>query len=450
MTINVRFWLGVMFIFGILFRPPILPIDIIFPLTAISIYGIFREVAFKKFDTRHFFLSRPVRSLAKWSALMVILSAISIMVGFATMSDYSMLSAISTSAKLMWTFWLFPINIAFFLMICQKYNVQVNTILRMILYATMLQAVLAILAYAIPEVKNIFISIMQANNWSERWTTNNAAGQRMNGFAKSLFDTFGYGMGILASVPFILAYRTSNLKYLLALPFILLAILINARTGLVIFGVVAALFLLLFLRHNRQFSRYRSNILVLVVLLLAIVPIGISSVTSYVSSGSNFSDRTMDDIDSYIEFIQTGGAYTGSYGGQADILFSDSFWTLPTNKLQLFVGTGVSVYGSSSPFEFSSDVGYVNAVWYMGLIGLIIFHVTFLWYLWISSRHKKYWRTFAAAAIVSVLVFQVKGSAFWSANLGISATILLLALCIYQQRHDKRDYVINQEGTVRT
>ena len=436
MHIDKTFWLGVIFIFCLLFRPPILPIDLLIPMTFISAYGILREVLYKNIDFKNFFLSQSINKLVRLSALFAVLSFIGILIGILTESNYSITSSLNAAAKLVWTFWLYPINLIFLFIIFQKRNVQVNTILRMILYATMIQAVFAITSYLIPEIKNIFISIMQANNWSERWTDNNAAGQRMNGFAKSLFDTFGYGMGILSSVPFILSYRTNHLKYLLTLPFIFIAILVNARTGLVIFTIVLLIFTILMMKHRRKFSG-QSSILA-IIFILTIIPIGMHSIVTFMSSGSSFAMHTENDINSYIEFIKTGGKDIGSYGGQADILFSDKFWTIPSQSPQLLFGMGLSVYGKDSPYDFKSDVGYINNIWYFGLVGLVSLHAIVFRHVRKVTRHHSYWRSFATIAIVSILFFQIKGSAFWSANLGISATILLLAVCIYEQNLERK------------
>lgn len=425
------FWMGVLFIFALLFRPPILPIDLIIPLTLISLYGIIRETVRGRLTLKRFFLAAPASSLIRWSIIVTLLVSTSVAVGFATVGEFSFSSTVNASAKLVWTFLLLPINIFYLFILYQKSNVQVNTILKMILYATLIQCAIALVAYTVPAIKDIFVGIMQVNNWDERWTTFNIADQRMNGFAKSLFDTFGYGMGILATVPLILAYRTHNLKFLIALPFILLTILINARTGLIIFSLAIVLFLPLFIRGGSSLLRYRNNIITLGTLAI-VIPISVLIIGSLLDSGSSFYERTVSDIGSYLEFIRTGGQGSGDYGGQADVLFSDRYWTLPSSSLQVAMGTGLSVYGGDSVFDFTSDGGYVNSIWYMGLIGLITLSFAFFRFTWRVTRHTSYWRVFSTIAILSVLIFQVKGSAFWSANLGISSIFLVLAVCVYE------------------
>lgn len=438
MSIKPKFWVGVFFLFCLLFRPPILPIDLLLPLTALSTYGIFREIRYRGFDFKKFYLTRDTIRLVRWLAVVLTLVAIGTTIGVTTLADHSISSSIHSSMRLLWTFALLPINLVFFFMMCQKNRVNTNTILLMLLYATMIQVAIAIISYTVPAIKDVLISIMQANNWEERWSLLNMAEHRMNGFAKSLFDTFGYGMGILTAVPLLLSHRTGNLKYLLCIPFIFLAIVINARTGLLIFGIVIALFSTLTLKGLRRLSSISSANAVYIGLLVAGLALTAYFMLNMSNTNSNLSQRTATDISSYIEFFKTGGSNTGNYGGQADILFSKNFWSLPDTPTQTILGTGMSIYGSDSPYAFSSDVGYINIVWYVGVLGSIILYSSLAFYMIGRPGGAAAWRILGAAVLLSFLVFQVKGNALWSANLGISASLMLIALRNFDN-HRERD-----------
>lgn len=437
------------FIFLLLFRPTVLPIDLIYPLTAFSIVMLImyarRSQAYSILWLRKIFNNRYFIAIAS----ICIVSLIGFLYNW-HLDGLSIAEAIKPYlmglARFGVTFLLLPINLAWLLVYSKRKNFASGSLMQAVFYAIVIQLVFVIAAYLLPPVKDAIIWLMQINgNWTERWTENRPDEYRMFGFAKSLFDTFGFGLGILSAVPWIIAYRRKNLSYLLILPLIFFAVFINARTGLVIMGVTTLTFLIFyslnwrnFLNETGKISRQNKRTLLAICVMTIVASVGIAS---FINRGGYLSTIIWRDIGGYVRFIASGGDITETYGTQAHINLSGEWWTVPERPDQLLIGAGQSVYGSDSTQGFSSDVGYINNIWILGVLGTIVLHSVLFYTMWKYTSRKYLGRTFAILSIVSILLFQVKGSAFWSANLGIASIILIYSIYYYEEHIQKRDSV---------
>lgn len=195
------------FVFLLLFRPSVVPIDTIYPLTAFSLFMLLREVRSGRLRVRYW-LSRvsgngyAIAILLAFAGLTASAFAYNwVFYGLDRATAVSFFMAIS---KLTMTFIVLPINLTWLLVYCKNNKIFVDDLLKVVFYAIVLQLICVAAAYIVPQVKDFFIWLMQANgNWSEKWTRNATADYRMYGFAKSLFDTFGFGLGLLSAVPWI-------------------------------------------------------------------------------------------------------------------------------------------------------------------------------------------------------------------------------------------------------
>ena len=430
-----------LFVFLLLFRPSIVPIDTIYQLTAFSLFMLFREARSGRLRVKDW-LSRVIGKKYVIAVLLAFAGLIALAFvynwAFYGLDRATVASFFMAIARFLVTFAVLPINLIWLLIYCKNNKLFVDDVLKVVFYAIVLQLICVIAAYAIPPVKDFFIWLMQANgNWHERWTSNGLADYRMYGFAKSLFDTFGFGLGILSAVPWIIAYRLKNLKYLLILPVMFFAVFINARTGIVIMSVTTAVFLGFFIANWQRFSGSAKKIakqnkyaLLALFLLLFVSVLGIKN---FMDRGGYLSRAIWRDIRAYVSYVISGGASATIARTQASKNFSKAFWTTPEDPVQLFVGAGQSVYGNDSVQDFSSDVGYINNIWLFGVIGTIMLHLMMMYALWKYRPAGAYGAMFAIVSIVSILLFQIKGSAFWSANLGISSILLVYFIGHYER-----------------
>ena len=114
-----------------------------------------------------------------------------------------------------------------------------------------------------------------------------------------------------------------------------------------------------------------------------------------------------------------------------EVLFSDDFWAVPSSVFGKLFGTGHSVY-STGVFAHS-DVGYVNTVWLIGIVGCVFFYGVFIKlfqgaYLKCDSEDKKVSIIFAG---ICFFVFEVKGIVV-SINPGILIIFILMYACVME------------------
>lgn len=240
-----------------------------------------------------------------------------------------------------------------------------------LIIAGIIQGCIALLTLIFSPLKELLIKIMQSNTGSDVFSQvtiySNASNFRFFGFSSTLLDTFGYGMGLLAILTVYVSLK-GNKKYLFFLPLILLSIILNSRTGLLIFSV--GFFILIFFQ--------KLNIKSLIITLFYLIIIGL-----LVKPTMNFVQKISPNTIIWIQkgfgnlFNFISGTERSTYE-VSNVLFSKNFWTIPTDALSIIFGTGHNIYGIKNIIGFHSDVGYINQFWINGVFGTIILSIFFL------------------------------------------------------------------------
>lgn len=302
---------------------------------------------------------------------------------------------------------------------CDELNYDVKDFFLAIILAAFVQGILTILSFIFPGVRNLFIQIMKENTgtgvFNKRWEVN----QRFFGFANDMLDGFGYGVGILASLPFTICLYNRKFSYLIFLPILFLIPLLNVRTGLVIFllGVICSLPLIV-----GADKKFKKRLSIIILLILFIMIIGIASIYIIYPATIEWVTRDFVAIFRFIFFDENAPIGTNSVASW----FSGSHFTFPSFP-EIIFGTGHVIY-STKGFR-NSDVGYINDLWLCGIVGsFILYTVLFsLFYRLWSVDKDKLVKVLSVFFLLSFLIFQLKGRAFM-ANLG---TILSLLICFY-------------------
>lgn len=302
---------------------------------------------------------------------------------------------------------------------CDELNYDVKDFFLAIILVAFVQGILTILSFIFPEVRNLFIQIMKENTgtavFNKRWEVN----QRFFGFANDMLDGFGYGVGILASLPFTICLYNRKFSYLIFLPILFLIPLMNVRTGLVIFllGVICSLPLIV-----GADKKFKKRLSIITLLILFIMIIGIASIYIIYPATIEWVTRDFVAIFRFIFFGENATIGTNSVASW----FSGNHFTFP-HFPEIIFGTGHLIY-STEGFR-NSDVGYINDLWLCGIVGsFILYTVLFsLFYRLWSVDKDKLVKVLSVFFLLSFLIFQLKGRAFM-ANLG---TILSLLICFY-------------------
>ncbi|MFB1437337.1 hypothetical protein ACEW9X_08305 [Latilactobacillus sakei] len=208
--------------------------------------------------------------------------------------------------------------------------------------------------YYLGKPENIFISTMRIYGISGDYT---------------FFTPIYHGL-LISLIVFLYLFEKKN--YLIYLPIISIAIVLNGRTGLIIAGINISLLIIIYAVVNFK-EIYKSISIIIGVLLFAAIVTAM--LKNMVPQTYNWIVQSFRDAENLIN-----GQKTGNFGVLADM------FVLPTGK-EFYFGSGYRLYGNSS-VSIRSDIGYVNDMFMGGLIYCIFLYLTELKYLITSFRMK--------------------------------------------------------------
>lgn len=408
-------------LFFMMFCPPIIPvINIIIPIYIFC--GIALFVKYKK-DIKEIFIYSQMKMFFSLFIIFFIYLFIIIIINISVGNGVELSNYIIESYR--FGLLLLATSTCILYLICnlKKINCKPENLLILLIAAASIESVLTVLSLIFPSVKQFFVEIMLSNTDSKviatkPWEVN----QRFFGFANDMLDIFGYGVGILSALPIYFAIYKKNLKYLLFVPFLLLTVFFNSRTGLIIFAIG----LLCSLPTISLKSKKQKVEAILVFFLFIIVSI----VAWFVFSKyyPNTIKWIAKDFPSIFEFLFTGKVSEGQVN-TATLLFSERFWNFPPFPDIIF-GTGHTIY-SVKGFA-NSDVGYVNDLWLCGIVGCLVLYGAFIYLfftMWKVSRDRT-GKCLAVFIFLSFLVFQIKASGI-RFNPGMFCSLILCFYYIY-------------------
>jgi len=304
-------------------------------------------------------------------------------------------------------------------------------LLKSVIYAGLLQAGITGIMLLSSEIRSFLLQILYFNTGNELSQNLWHIQRRFYAFSHNVFDTFGYGTGIIAAIPLFYGIINNRYKYFVLSVILLVVPLFNSRTGLIIFfiGVICAI----------PFLVFQTKIKNLFKLTFILSTIYILSSFSFQYISDNFPNTinwAKNGIDDFVYFFK------GNVGNDSvSIITSSEKWHLP-EKYWILTGTGHNVYGASGYSH--SDVGYVNDLWLVGLLGIFLLYLPFI-FLVIMALKKT-----SSIKVKSFIVFLM--TAFFVANVktivlnynvGTSITLLFLFFIVYYNENDKLKKGIN-------
>lgn len=298
---------------------------------------------------------------------------------------------------------------------CKDKNISLNDIIGLTIWAGLIQFLISFFALVIPEFKTFLINIMYKNTgdniYIQEWFTQ----RRFYGFANNLLDSFGFGMGILSVLPLFYSIRNGK-KWLLASPLLLVSVILNSRTGLVVYALGVIVWFIYIIASKKIKQYFDILCVIMAMLLFAYLLI------KEVAPSTIYWIR--DDMLSFVS----------SKFGTADMLFGNDSWRLPGFWNTVFgVSINVAAFGGlSSVLGFTSDVGYINEIWKTGLIGvfLTIFILLFTCGKTLKKSTKEY-KYFMIFFILACLVSNIKFNVI-SYNPGMACFMLYAVYVLYE------------------
>ena len=405
-----------LYLFVVIFAPPIIPYPHLV-LTAISVLLLMTEY-------RPYYKGIAIASTAyKWLLGMIVVAVYALTIPTAISMFLSDIVDTSHYISLFNRFAVLVVTIipCSTLLLCKIYKSGYGTdfFLECIIKAGLLEGLTAILAFLSPAVKDIFISLMRRNTDISLYNNTWYITVRSYGLAGTLVDLYGLGIAIIAGISFFYGV-TRKRRYVIYSMLIAVAALLNARTGVIIY-LAAVVFSLIYLIATSHIKSAGKAIIALIILYFFVqLVFSMISKNQYTSGWLN---SAVTDVQKFLDNA-TSGSQTAQNNEIAK-LFSAQFWQLPDNVFRVLLGTGHSLYGTGSYAH--SDVGYINDIWFVGIVGIVFL------YGMVVKRAVNVIRlsgdiVFKFSAIyilIAFFIFNIKGAAI-GYNPGAASLFLLL------------------------
>ena len=410
MSINYKNILMSVFVFLAIFAPPIVKFNVIYIL-----FGISALYLLKKSERK--IVVRDSLFAALFFALSVYLIIVVLINELITPNIF-----IQNRIVVLYQFFIlmpFQVVVAKFIWSINREEKALDWIIDLIIYACLIEGVLVLVAFLFPAARSFFLDVMVMNGGNARiYASEEYLAYRAYGFADTLLDTFGYGMGLTAGI----CILRNNKTYMsfISLLLCLFSSVLNSRTGILIFIIAIGIKLLWYMKNHR--ASFKIRYLFVVILLVAISYLAVDK--ELISTQSiNWIIGGFSSVFNFITHKNTGYVL----GSMKNSLFSKSFWELPPSIIERFFGTGHSCFGTYRINGYASDVGYVNYIWIIGYIGLglllvLLLHLFIKKYKQTNEEDKKYIIIFL---MISFFVMFVKGNII-TYSAGTFITILLM------------------------
>lgn len=392
-----KFWLTI-YIFCFLFAPPLIPgINFSFILGGITLCILLikypkRLVSFLK--KKNFI--KVISLLGIYTLLFLFAYFLGSMFKNQDVSDNFLLNLYSIFLNFVITF----ICGIYLVFKCEDLEITRHELIKFFIYAGLIQFAIAMFALVNPAFREWTIKMMTKETNAGLMSTPWLLERRFYGLSNNLLDLFGFGMGIIAAMTLFYASAEDKKKFLLATPLLLVVSVLNSRTGILIFaiGLIVWFIGLIVLKKIKI-----TKIILYSVSAILVTILGIQLI-------SHFSPHTLDwiqkDFKSFIDPNATDGTATEIY--------SDNFWALPEGY-QVLVGSGHNASAYSSyrvEDQVHTDNGYVNEIWKVGIIGLIVYMLLNFFIIKQSyvNENERLYKIMYIFFGISMVVFLVKGS----------------------------------------
>lgn len=260
----------------------------------------------------------------------------------------------------------------------------------LVILAGMLQFICVLLAFIFPSVRDIFLSMINANTegavqksiWAAM--TNE---QRCYGFADNIFDSIGYVAAFITAISIIKAVSRRDIKYYITSLCLIFISVMNTRTGVVLDGLCIMMVVLFFFKNNiiKNICMYCA-----VVFFMVIMGFYVSSLLPQETEIWLFGG--MEAVYNLVFMQEYTGIFLEFYLNHLnfpnDILFGDG--AIP-----------------DATYYNVSDIGYVQCIWYYGLIGTVILMLGILYFFYYNYKKSTCNRELKCFVLCSAVIFFV-------------------------------------------
>lgn len=344
---NILFLIGV---FIILYQPPILPFNSIHlvGLISLAVLALKRgrlSIDFRKDDALLFFI---------FVALYILV--------FCIVINRAAISAIAFPLY-------FIIDIIPFSLVTKDYmekqNLGLEDLIRLFIAAGMLQGITALLAFVFPSVQSFFIDRIMNYGYSS--TLERLTSFRMYGFSPYL--TFGTPViqTVLAVLCFVGMSKTKAIDVIMGFVLFFTAI-INSRLSLIVLIVGVAVYFIF------RGGNVKKKIKAVFIILLAVFTFFLIVVPFIKQNSPSTYEWLIQGMEELNIFFNSQGADNYSY---YTYFTNASTYRLPDSVFEFLFGSGSYVMTSTNIYGVRSDVGFINDIWFGGIVYSVFIYLGF-------------------------------------------------------------------------
>ncbi len=253
---------------------------------------------------------------------------------------------------------------------CEKNRITSEKFLKILVVVGLIQAVFVFASFFSSGIRSELLSLIAKNASDVRISdaikaSHYTALRRNYGFADTLYDRFGYTCSVLCAISFNLGLYKKKWGYYIASLIFVFSTLINARSGVVLCVTAIIVSSIMFFIHNKEFKK--------VIRLIGFVGMAIIVCIGVVGILRRYTPDTY-------EWMKIGlGSFFGyselAVGGNStDFYMSSETWFFP-DLFGFIFGTARDPYYTLGR---STDNGYVEQIWNIGVIGLTISIILFV------------------------------------------------------------------------
>lgn len=284
------------------------------------------------------------------------------------------------------------------------------------LNVVLIQGIIAILMLVIPIFHNVALNLYYAGATENSFIS----AKRIYGLSSEYTFTTPIVNGIFGIIAVFFSLKKSKL-YLLYLPIILLLVLLNGRTGLVVFGVGS---LIIIFKNARKIGSIIGLLLITsVAICIVFYLLNIFSPSTYAWVMSFFSDTS--------NLLQ--GQATGNYSALG--------MQFPTHNI-LF-GYGFRIYDLGSivtdiTINQRSDIGYANDLFLGGILYLLLLYVPIFYYVLLSEGKSNHFQHtgWSLVLVLALIIADYKGEAMRNGNLLLLVITMATLIRMPEKEHE--------------
>jgi len=285
-----------------------------------------------------------------------------------------------------------------------------------------IQSLIALSALFIPFTKSISLDMFYKGNSNQNIYISNG---RLFGFCNGNFTyDFQVATSLIALTALNRALNTKKKKYYLISIIILIASILNGRTGTLIYLVGAmGLIIRLFIIKGKimQFAA-------IVGAFCLVLPIVSSALSTLSPNTYKLFSHAIDDFGAYREGNRKGTETEQLVNGIR----------LPEREAELLFGAGYRIYargGLNYGYDYSSDIGYVNDIFMAGIFFALTIYYAYVNLAIKSVKSNKKWQGQFLVFLIFMVMANTKGEMFRSQI--IISVLVLLMVFIYKEKRNE-------------